>query len=65
MEHLELALRLNFFNFVLDSPPLTRDVTCSVTLLRRKIYEEAMSDNTLIKNVILIFLSIFSKKENG
>ena len=62
---LEFSLRLNFFNFVLNSPPLTRDVTCSVTLLGRKIYEEAMSDNTLIKNVILIFLSIFSKKENG
>ena len=33
-----------FFYFVLNSPPLTYDVTCSVTLLGWKEYQKAMSD---------------------
>ena len=44
MERYGLVLRLSFFYFILNSPSLTRDVTCSVTLLGRKIYEGAMSD---------------------
>ena len=44
MERLELGLGLSFFYFILNSPPLTRDETCSVTLLGREIYEEAMPD---------------------
>ena len=39
-----LRLGLGFFYFILNLPPLTRDVTCSVTLLGRKKHEEAMSD---------------------
>ena len=35
---------LGLFYFVLNSSPLIRDVTCSVTLLGGKYYEEAMSD---------------------
>ena len=33
-----------FFYFILNSPPLTYDVTCSVTLLGWKEYQKAMSD---------------------
>ena len=33
-----------FFYFILNSPTLTRDVTCSMTLLGQKKYEEAMLD---------------------
>ena len=35
---------LGFFYFILNSPPLIRNVTCSVTLRGREIYEVAMSD---------------------
>ena len=42
MERLELGLR--FFYFILNSPPLSRDVTSSVILFWRKIFEEAMLD---------------------
>ena len=34
---------------------MTRDVTCSVTLLRRKKYEEAMSDEQPHKNQLRTF----------
>ena len=37
-------LALGFFYFILKSHPLTRGVTCSVTLLGRKKYDEVMSD---------------------
>ena len=40
---LRLGLGLSFFCFILNPSPLTRDATCSVTLLGRKIYEEAIS----------------------
>ena len=39
-----LGSGLSFFYFVLNLPPLTRDVTCSLTLLEREIHEEEMSD---------------------
>ena len=38
---LGLELGLDFFYFILKLPPLISDVTCSVTLLGRKKYEEA------------------------
>ena len=38
------GLGIGFFYFVLNSPTLTRDVTCSATLLGRKKYKEAISD---------------------
>ena len=39
-----LGLGLSFFYFIMNSPPLSRNVTSSVTLLWRKIFEEAMLD---------------------
>ena len=46
---LGLGLGLSFFYFILNLPPLTRDVTSSVTLLGRKIHEETMSDEHPLK----------------
>ena len=40
---LRVTVRLDFFYFILNSPPMTRDATCSITLLEQKKYEEAMS----------------------
>ena len=40
---------LGFFYFILNWPPLTLDVTCSVTLLGWEKYEEAMSDENPCK----------------
>ena len=48
---------LGFFYFVLNSPILTRDVTCSVTLLGRKKYEEAMSDEHPPSKISLTILN--------
>ena len=44
---------LGFFYFVLNSPTLTCDVTCSVTLLGQTKYEEAISDEHILVNDVL------------
>ena len=36
--------RVKVLLFYFELAPLTRNVTCAVTLLGRKIYEEAISD---------------------
>ena len=43
-KRLRVRARVRFILFYSELAPLTRDVTCSVTLLGRKKYEEAMSD---------------------
>ena len=40
---LRVGVRLGLFYFILNSPPLTRDVTCSRLYLDDKKYEEQMS----------------------
>ena len=55
MERERLGLGLSFFYFILNWPPLTRDVTCSVTLLGRKLYEEAISDEHPPLNTVVCF----------
>ena len=39
-----LGLGLDLFDFILNSPPLTRDVTWSRLYFEGKKYEEEMSD---------------------
>ena len=41
---------LGFFYFVFILSPVTRDVTCSVTLFEWKKYEDAMSDERPLHN---------------
>ena len=40
--------------FILKSPALTRDVTCSATLLGRKTYEEAILDEHPLYDSLLL-----------
>ena len=46
--------RVRFLLFCFNSPILTRDVTCSVTLLGRKKYEEAMPDEHPLQHALIV-----------
>ena len=58
-----VRVRAKFLVFYSELAPLTRDVTCSVTLLRQKVYEEAMSDehphNAVHINCILLDVFLY------
>ena len=51
---LSLGLGLGLFYFILNSPPLSRDVTCSRLYLDGKKYEEEMSDEQPLNTEIYI-----------
>ena len=54
-----LGSGLSFFYFVLNLPPLTRDVTCSLTLLERKSMRRKCQMNTVLSRQQIIGNAIF------